>query len=53
MSIETGVTKRSDERVNHYMGVAARIALAVTCVGCTVVAGWYVFEGVTGGPSTG
>lgn len=46
MSIETGVTRGADERVNYYMGLAARIALAVACVGCVMVAGWFVFEGV-------
>lgn len=47
MNVESEVTKRADERVNHYMGIAARVAFAVVSVGCVLVAGWFVFEGVS------
>ena len=46
MSIEAEVTKRADERVNHYIGLSARIAFAVVSIGCLLVAGWFVFEGL-------
>jgi len=46
MSIEAEVTRRADERVNHYMGLSARIAFAVVSIGCVAVAGWFVFEGL-------
>lgn len=53
MSVENQVTKRADERVNHYMGIAARIAFAVVSCGCVLLAGWFAFEGVALGSANG
>ncbi len=53
MSIESQVTKRVDERTNYYMGIAARLAFAVTSIGAVLVAGWFVFEALALGAADG
>lgn len=44
MKLESRITKHADERVNHYIGMAARIGFAVVSVGEVLLAGWFVFE---------
>jgi len=53
MKLESRVTKGADERVNHYIGLAARIGFAVTSVGAVCLSGWFVFEGLALGNPDG
>ncbi len=53
MRLESRITKHADERVNHYIGLAARIGFAVVSVGGMLVAGWFVFEGLAFGAPDG
>lgn len=51
--LESRITRYAGERVNHYIGLAARIGFAVTSVGAVCVSGWFVFEGLALGDPDG
>ncbi|MFA5844709.1 MAG: hypothetical protein WC971_07760 [Coriobacteriia bacterium] len=44
MTLEEAIMRGSDERENHYVGMAARIGFAVTSVATVCVSGWFVFS---------
>ncbi len=53
MRLESAITKHADERVNHYVGMAARIGFAVVSLGEVMIAGWFVFEALALGNPDG